>query len=141
MTLIADAAPLIAVAERRDPRQQAIDRLLAHEPGEVIVPAPVSAEVDYLLGERLGRRARRAFLEDIAAGRFRVVCLNEAEYDIALRYDEQYADLDVGLADLSVVLLAHRFKTHRLLTFDERHFRTLRALDGNRFTLLPQDDA
>jgi hypothetical protein len=126
--------------DRREPRREVVRRAIRTEPGKLIVPAPVSAEVDYLLGERLGRRARRAFLEDIAAGRFRVVCLSDAEYELALWYDQQYADLDVGLADLSVVLLAHRFRTHRLLTFDERHFRTLRPVDGGDFVLLPQDE-
>ena len=112
---------------------------MSGEPGSLIVPAPVSAEVDYLLGQRIGRVARRAFIEDIASGRLRVVCLDEAEYAAGLDYDAQYADLDVGLADLSVVLLAHRFATRRVLTFDERHFRTLRPLNGGRFTLLPAD--
>lgn len=56
-----------------------------------------------------------------------------------LQLDQQYADLDVGLADLSVVVLARRFGTRRILTYDERHFRTLRPLDGGAFTLLPSD--
>lgn len=91
------------------------------------------------MGQRLGRAARRAFLTDLVAGRFRVVCLDEAEYELALRYDEQYADPDIGLADLSVVIMAQRFRTRRILTFDERHFRALRALDGGTFELLPYD--
>ena len=36
-------------------------------------------------------------------------------------------------------LLAHRFGTRRLLTFDERDFRTLRSVTGASFTLLPAD--
>jgi predicted nucleic acid-binding protein len=45
------------------------------------------------------------------------------------------------LADLSIVVLAHRFRTTRIATFDERHFRALRPLDGGSFTLLPADAA
>jgi uncharacterized protein len=37
------------------------------------------------------------------------------------------------------VILAGRFETRRILTFDERHFRALRPLDGGSFTLLPAD--
>ena len=44
-----------------------------------------------------------------------------------------------GLADLSLVVLAARFKTTTLLTFDERHFRNIEPLQGGRFTLLPID--
>jgi hypothetical protein len=46
-----------------------------------------------------------------------------------------------GLADLSVVILAHRFRTRRLLTFDERDFRAVTPLSGGSFTLLPHDSA
>ena len=56
------------------------------------------------------------------------------------RLDEQYAALDLGLADLSVVILAHRFRTRRLLTFDERDFRAVAPLSGGSFTLLPRDE-
>ena len=130
MTLVVDAAPLIASADRRDPRLLSVAWVLEREPGEVILPSVVMAEVDYLIGQRIGRHARRAFLSDIAGGRFRVECLLEDEYQLVLDLDERYADLDVGLADLSVVVLAHRFRTRRILTFDERHFRALRPLDA-----------
>jgi len=53
--------------------------------------------------------------------------------------DERYDDLAVGLADLSVVVLAGRFGTRRVLTFDERDFRTLTPLTGGSFMLLPAD--
>ena len=61
------------------------------------------------------------------------------EHGQVLELDMRYPDLTPGLADLSVVVLAHRFRTDRLLTFDERGFRALRPLAGGRFTLLPKD--
>jgi predicted nucleic acid-binding protein len=105
----------------------------------LIVPAQVTAEVDYLLAQRLGRTSRVAFVRDLAEGRFQVACLEPSDYTAIQAYDDQYADLDVGLTDLAVVVLAHRFRTSRLLTFDQRHFRALRPLDGGSFTLLPYD--
>ena len=50
MTLIVDAAPLVALGDSRDPLHAAVGDLLRAESGELIVPAPVSAEVDYLSG-------------------------------------------------------------------------------------------
>jgi uncharacterized protein len=140
VTLVADAAPLIALADEIDPRRSEIAAVLEAERGDIILPAFVAAEVDYLVGRRTGRSARRAFLLDLANGRFRVECLLPMEYEMILQLDQQYADLDVGLADLSVVVLARRFGTRRILTFDERHFRTLRPLDGGMFTSLPADE-
>lgn len=40
---------------------------------------------------------------------------------------ELYADLGIGLADTSVVVLANRYDTLDVLTLDERHFRVLRG--------------
>jgi predicted nucleic acid-binding protein len=139
VTLVIDAAPLVALADRRDPMKARVDSVLRKEPGELVIPAPVTSEVDYLLGRRLGRAARLAFLEDLASGRFTVGCLDEGDHRVVVDLEGRYDDLDVGLADLSAVVIARRFNTRRLLTFDERHFRALRPLTGGRFTLLPQD--
>ena len=140
MTLVLDAAPLVALADRADPLQGAVEAALRDEPGDLVIPAPVCAEVDYLLGTRVGRAARVAFLDDLAAGRFTVPCLERDDYSVVAGLARKYADLDVGLADLAVVVLAGRLNTRRVLTFDERHFRALRSLEGAHFILLPADD-
>lgn len=139
MTLVVDSAPLVAMADRRDPLGQTVAAVLRDEPGALVIPAPATAEVDYLLGRRLGRTARLAFLEDLAAGRFLVQGLDAEEYRTALGLERQYESLDAGLTDLAVVVLARRFRTTRILTFDHRHFRALKPLGGGHFTLLPAD--
>lgn len=136
--LAVDAGPLIESARDESPMASQIRRILVEEGGDLILPAPVSAEVDYVLG-KVDQRARRAFLSDLAAGLFRVECLEAADYETVRAYDLQYKGLNVGLADISVVVLAHRFGTKRILTIDQRHFRALRPLDGGSFTLLPYD--
>ena len=70
---------------------------------------------------------------------FLVEGLTVEEHGLALELDERYPKLDPGLADLSVVILAHRLGTRRLLTFDERDFRTLRPIAGGTFQILPAD--
>ncbi|HEY2440240.1 MAG TPA: PIN domain-containing protein [Solirubrobacteraceae bacterium] len=139
MTLVIDAAPLVALADQGEPRREEILELLRAARGALFIPAPVTAEIDYLLGRRFGPPARRAFLEDLAARRYESPGLEAGDYDAALEVDRRYGDLDVGLADLSVVVLARRLGTRRILTFDERHFRTVRPLQGGTFTLLPAD--
>jgi hypothetical protein len=139
MTLVIDAAPLVALADRRDPMQAITERALRDEVGELVIPAPTTAEIDYLLGRRVGRVARLSFLEDIAARRFVVAGLNAEDHGAIVNLDRRYEDLDAGLADLSAVVIADRYRTRRILTFDERHFRALRPLGGGHFTLLPAD--
>ena len=52
---------------------------------------------------------------------------------------EKYADLGIGLADASIVVLSRRYRIVELLTLDERHFRVLRGPGDIAFRLLPQD--
>ena len=139
MTLVVDAAPLVALADLNEPRRGEILELLETERGSLFIPAPVTAEIDYLLSERFGPPARRAFLEDLCARRYESPGLAGPDYEAALDLDRRYADLNLGLADLSVVVIAAKLGTRRLLTFDERHFRVVRPVQGGTFTLHPAD--
>jgi predicted nucleic acid-binding protein len=139
VTLIIDAAPLVALGDSRDPLHLRVGDLLREEQGQLVVPAPVSAEANYLI-RRGTASAATAFLRDVAAGRFLVEGLTPDEHALAARLDEQYADLELGLADASVVILARRFRTTRVLSFDDRDFRAVTPLGGGHFTLLPRDE-
>ena len=140
MTLIVDAGPVVALHDRRDPRHAAVAKLLRDEPGDLVITAQVSAEIDYLIGRRVGRRSRQAFLVDVAAGRYAIECLRAEDYPLVAELARRYAEISPGLADLSIVVLAHRFGTRRIATFDERHFRVLRPLDDGTFAVLPADE-
>lgn len=139
MTLLIDAAPLVALADPAEPQREAILDALTSETGALVIPAPTTAEIDYLLGRRFGPAARRAFLADLAAGRFSVGQLERGDYATIIDLESRYADLDLGLADCALVTLAARHRTTRILSFDERHFRAVAPLHGEAFTLLPAD--
>jgi hypothetical protein len=140
VTLVIDAAPIVALAESGEPRRQATLDMMRAEPGGLIIPSPVTAEIDYLLGQRFGRAARGAFLRDLAAGRFIVACLDPEDYTKIADLDARYADLELGLADCALVVIADRYETDRMATFDERHFRAVTPLAGGSFTILPADN-
>ena len=57
----------------------------------------------------------------------------------ALALARRHRDLAIGLADASLIVLAQRFRTRRLVTFDEPAFRNVSPLQGGTFTLLPAD--
>lgn len=139
MTLLLDAGPLVALADPAEPQRETILDILTGEGGGLVIPAPTTAEVDYLLGRRFGSSARRAFISDLAAGRFSVGSLERADYATIIDLEARYADLELGLADCALVTLAARHHTTRILTFDERHFRSVAPLNGTAFTLLPAD--
>jgi predicted nucleic acid-binding protein len=117
--------------------QSAVERLLRDEPGELVVPLPVATETDYLLGVRGGRAARLGFIDDLAAGRLVLAGLTAADVATVRDLELRYPELDAGLADLSIVVVAARHRTNRIATFDE-HFRVLRPLAGSdAFEVLP----
>ena len=99
----------------------------------------MTAEADYLIASRVGEIARNRYLDDLAAGRFDVECLAVDAYARVATLQRRYADLRPGLADLSIVVIAARLRCTRILTFDERHFRAIRPLYGDVFTLSPTD--
>lgn len=139
MTLVIDTGPLVALADADERHREAILNALRADSGSLIVPAPVTAEIDYLLGQRFGSAARRAFFSDLAAGRFATACLERDDYAMIAELDDRYRDLDLGLADCSLVVVADRYETDRILSFDERHLRTVTPLSGGTFTILPAD--
>jgi uncharacterized protein len=139
VTVIVDAAPLVALGDANDRLFPRIEHLLKTIDGPLVIPAPVTAEVDHLLGQRLGRGAQSRFIADLAAGRFTVAGLEREDYAKVQEIDARYADLELGLADCSIVVLAHRYQTTRIVSFDERHFRVVRPVQGRTFTMLPAD--
>jgi predicted nucleic acid-binding protein len=75
----------------------------------------------------------------VTSGRIELASFDREDVASARALIARYADLGIGLADASIVVLADRYATNRILTLDERRFRALRPLAGGHFTLLPAD--
>ena len=97
------------------------------------------AELDYLLATRVGSDAEQALLQEVATGAYELVTFTAQDIGQACQIIEKYADLNIGLADASIVLMAEQQGTRDVLTLDERHFRTLTTARGQPFRLLPAD--
>ena len=139
MALIVDASALYAHADAGEPAHEAVAAVLDSERESLVTTELVAAEADYLILDRLGSEAELAFIDDLRDGAFLLECLDRAELETARAVVERYRDLAIGLADASLVVLAARYGTRRILTLDERHFRALRGLDRAPFVLLPAD--
>jgi predicted nucleic acid-binding protein len=139
VALVVDAGALYAQADADEPRHRSVARVLINEREALVTTELVVAEADYLILDRLGIDVELAFLEDLAAGTYTVDCLTREELRLARTVAERYRDLKLGLADASLAVLAHRYHTNRILTFDERAFRSVSPLQGGSFMLLPVD--
>ena len=99
----------------------------------------VLAELDYLLMRNLGASAQAALLDEVARGAYQLEPFDAADIARAKEVIDRYADLAVGLADASIVVLAERHSTNTVLSLDERHFRAMRIDRRKRFKVLPFD--
>jgi predicted nucleic acid-binding protein len=141
VALIIDAGGLVAYTDADEPRHHEVATLIRSERGELVTTELAVAEADYLILDRLGVDAELAFLQDLAEGTFIVDCLDRRDMGRAREIVERYRDLRLGLADASLVVLAERHATTRILTFDERAFRAVTPLQAGAFTILPTDAA
>lgn len=103
------------------------------------MPALVLAELDHLVGARLGERARAAVIDDVL-GTANVLPFGQ---EIAIRaagVAGAYGGFPLGLTDATLVVHAQDHRTVDLLTVDQRHFRVVTPLwGGGSFRLLPFD--
>lgn len=137
--ILLDTSGLLSAIDRSQQHHEAARRALeAAAPPWSLSPF-VLAELDYLLATRVSQVAERAFLAEVGRGVYRLETFEAADIEAAERVIGRYRDLEIGLADASLVILANRYGVRDILTLDARHFRTLRGPDGHPFRLLPAD--
>jgi predicted nucleic acid-binding protein len=137
--IVLDASGLFAALDRDEPDHEAARAALEADPGPLILSPFVLAELDYLLIRELGIEFELSVLREVAAGAYTLAPFDEDAVGEAEAVARRYADLRIGLADASAVVLAGRYGTNRILTLDERHFRALRTPAGEPFVVLPAD--
>lgn len=137
--ILLDTSGLLAAIDASQREHVAARRALEAAPPPWSLSPFVLAELDYLLATRVGQDAERALLAEVGRGVYRLEAFDADDIEAAARVIARYQDLAIGLADASLVVLAHRYGVRDLLTLDERHFRTLRAGGGRPFRLVPAD--
>lgn len=140
MALVADTGGLYALYDAGDRNHRAVRELVAAEFGPIILPAPILGELDYLLRSRLGVDAEVRLLEGVMNGSFTVALFTAQDAARCRGLIMKYQNLDLGLADASVIATAERMSIRRILTVDERDFRTVLSAKGEAFVLVPSDE-
>jgi predicted nucleic acid-binding protein len=138
MILLDTSGLLAALFSDQRQHEECARALLESTPPRVISPF-VLAELDYLITKYAGVPAAVALLEEIERGAYELAMFDEFNVAKARQIIERYSDLNVGLADASIVVLADVHDVRDVLTLDERHFRALRPSPRKRFRILPAD--
>jgi len=135
--MIVDTSALLAFFDADEPDHDAVSRVLDAATEPLVVSPYVVAELDYLVGSRLGVSAELAVLTELAGGAWDLPAFGVEDLAEAGSLVERYADQSIGVADASNVVLAARYQTKTIVTLDRRHFAVLRPVAGGRFTILP----
>lgn len=135
--MIVDTSALLAFLNDREPDHAAVAAVLDAATEPLVVSPYVVAALDDLVATRIGVEAELAVLAELAGGAWELASFGAEDLAAARSVIERYADQAIGVADVSIVVLAARYGTHTVATLDRRHFEVLRALDGGRFTVVP----
>lgn len=137
--IVADTSGLLAAIDASQRDHERAARALRDVDGPILLSPFVLAELDYLLTTRVGQSAETAFLSEVERGVYQLESFSAGDIAACRAVIERYAELELGLADASIVVLAERHATRDLLTLDERHFRAISPRGGGSFRLLPAD--
>jgi len=136
--LVCDTSGLIAYFDSSDRHHARVMTTIEADEGPFVISPYVLAEVDYLIATRHGVQAELVVLEELSGGAWDLACCDREELRVARGLVERYSDQQIGVTDASLVVLASRFRTDRLLTLDHRHFGVVRTINGRPFKLLPR---
>ena len=135
--MIVDTSAILAFFDRDEPDHEALAAVLSQSSEPLVVSPYVIAEVDYLIGARLGVAAEIAALRELAGGAWDLATIGSVDLARTVPILERYADHAIGVADASNVVLADRYRTTTVATLDRRHFSVLRPLSGGYFAIVP----
>jgi predicted nucleic acid-binding protein len=137
--ILLDTSGLLAAIDKSQRHHPAAAAALRAATAPRILSPFVLAELDVLLATRVGSDAQDALLEQVASGAYHLAPFDQIDVARARVILGRYRDLELGIADASIVVLAERHETGDVLTLDERHFRAVRGPAGRPFRLLPAD--
>jgi predicted nucleic acid-binding protein len=101
-----------------------------------LVPALVLAEIDRLIRRHVGGPAADRVVGELTGPAYQVLPLTRETMATATQV---MSTTDLGLVDATLVAHAKETRTLDIFTLDRQHFRTVRALNGLPFRLLPFD--
>ncbi len=137
--ILLDTSGLLAALFSDQRRHRDCAAALAAATSPLVLSPFVLAELDYLVGRLAGSAAELELLAEVGREAYWLAPFGAADVELARHVIARFPDLEIGLADASIVVLAERLGAADLLTLDERHFRVLPGPRGRPFRLLPAD--
>jgi len=135
--IVVDTGVLYAFFIATDPAHVEARGLLERETEGIVVSPYVVSELDYFITKKFGPPAEVRVLDALTLGNFELAVMGPVDVIACTRILGSYPDYRIGITDASLVVLADRYETRRIGTYDRRHFSFLRPLRGGWFDVLP----
>jgi len=90
--ILADTSGLLALFNEREPRHHDVRSALTHVPAPIIVSPYVVAELDYLVGRRIGMAAELAVLRELRCVAYGREARDRTEVQLGRRLGEHRQD-------------------------------------------------
>jgi predicted nucleic acid-binding protein len=137
VALVLDTGPILALLDAGDPAHERAVAMVEEVNEDLVLPTCVLVEVDYWAHKLLGEETWSIFVEDVASGAYRLEPLLLDDLQRAAELERDYADLDLGLVDASVIALCERLGETKVATLDRRDLSVVRPNHCDALTLLP----
>lgn len=136
MQVLVDTSAVIAMADKRHHLSLKIEKLILNEENLYIIPSPVIVEVCQLLRHRFGSWAEINFLKEIHKTNFLMETVKFEDISRIIEILTKYEDLNIGYTDSSIIAIAERLKTNKILTLDKKHFSIIVPFGFEYFDIL-----
>ena len=108
--------------DKRHHANKEISEFILDEENTCIIASTAVVEVCQLLKHRFGSRYERDFLREIYKTSFIMETVKFEDLPRIMEILAKYSDLKIGFVDSSIVAIAERIKTNKILTLDRKHF-------------------
>ena len=134
--IIADTGFWVALSDADDQFHTRASELLKELREPLITTVEVLTEASHILLKRAGFLVMLRFLNAIDQGLAEIVAPSAEGLSKQLRLMQKYHSLPMDLADASLVILAEKLGHGRILSTDQRDFKTYRWKEKKPFTNL-----
>jgi uncharacterized protein len=125
LQILMDTSAIISMIDRGNKMHNKIKELVLKEENLYIIPSTVVVEVCQLLKYRFGGKFEINFLNEILNTSLIMEILKFEDISRILEILSKYEDLNIGFVDGSIVAIAERLGTNKLLTLDKKHFSAI----------------
>ena len=134
--VIVDSGFWVALVDKRDAWHKRAVSAFGKLDEELITTWPVVTETAHLLLSRLSQHVAARFIEGLAADEFTVFDLLPEHVVRIAKLMRKYVDLPMDVADASLIVLAEHLDHGRILSTDQRDFKTYKWKNNKPFANL-----